>query len=44
MSFTSGKDSATVLWMSSWIIGPAGRPIDVSVWITFTLSGSISTS
>ena len=30
--------------MSSWIIGPAGQPIEVSVWITFTFGPSISTS
>ena len=30
--------------MSSWIICPAGQPIDVRVWITFTFGPSISTS
>ena len=28
--------------MPSWIIGPAGQPIDVSEWITFTFGPSIS--
>jgi len=30
--------------MSSWIIGPAGHPIEVSEWITLTFEPSISAS
>ena len=36
--------AATASWMFSWIIGPAGQPIDVSEWITFTFGPSISLS
>ena len=36
------RRAATALWMSSWIIGPAGHPIDVSEWMIFTFSPSIS--
>jgi hypothetical protein len=30
--------------MSSWIIGPAGQPIEVSECVTLTFGPSISTS
>jgi hypothetical protein len=30
--------------MPSWIIGPAGQPIEVRLWITFTFGPSTSTS
>src|SRR4029078_12426007 len=36
--------AATASWIPSWIIGPAGHPIDVSEWITRTLGPSISAS
>ncbi len=36
--------AATASWIDSWIIGPAGQPIDVSEWITLTFGPSISVS
>ena len=42
-SSTPSTADAT-LTMSSWIIGPAGQPIDVRLWITLILGPSISTS
>ena len=42
-SSTPGS-SETTRWMSSWIIGPAGHPIEVRLWITFTFGPSISAS
>ena len=42
-SSTSGIERA--IWsMFSWIIGPTGQPIEVSVWITLTFGPSTSTS
>src|SRR4051794_22958489 len=42
-SSTPGSSEAT-RWMSSWIIGPTGQPIEVSVCRTLTLGPSTSTS
>jgi len=42
-SSTPGSEDTT-FWMSPWIIGPAGQPIEVRLWITFTLAPSTSTS
>ena len=41
---TSGKFARVAASMSSWIIGPAGQPIDVSVCVTLTFGPSTSTS
>jgi hypothetical protein len=40
---TPGR-AATASWIDSWIIGPAGQPIDVSECTTFTRGPSISVS
>src|SRR5919197_4747667 len=44
-STSSTSGIARTIWSTfSWIIGPTGQPIDVSVWITLTLGPSTSTS
>ena len=40
---TPGSE-ATASWIDSWIIGPAGQPIDVSECTILTCSPSISAS
>jgi hypothetical protein len=36
--------AAVASWMPSWIIGPAGQPIDVRLCTTLTFGPSTSTS
>jgi metal-sulfur cluster biosynthetic enzyme len=36
--------AAAASWIPSWIIGPAGQPIDVRLWTTFTFPPSTWTS
>ena len=33
--------AATASWIPSWIMGPAGHPIEVSEWMILTLGPSI---
>ena len=40
-TFSTPGSAATASWMPSWIIGPAGQPIEVSEWMIFTFGPSI---